>query len=173
MRKQTLTISVFFVLQFVFLNALQAQKSKKYQVSGTLYYSSPHCGGAAIRPEDISKNQPLAGRKIVVIKGNVNSEGCKKVAEIITNEKGEFTIDLPSGKYSLIIEDWKQVKLFKPQDHEDKWSSWDLDCLQKEYARPDLLLKVSHKQINNLVYTVYGHCSWSFPCKTYSGPLPP
>jgi hypothetical protein len=173
MKKLTITISILFALQLFFLVAVKAQKNEKYQVCGTLFYSPPHCGGAAIRTEDISKDQPFAGRKIIIIEGNVNSERCKKVAEIITNEKGEFSIDLPSGKYGLIIEDWKQVKLFKPQEQEDKWTAWDLDCLQKEYAKPDLLIKVSQQQINNLVYTVYGHCSWSFPCKTYTGPLPP
>jgi len=149
-------------------DSLEIIKNKTYQVSGIVFYRKMWCGGVQINPKDNSyKSKPFANKKIVVIKGIVNSDTSTRLQELKTNAKGEFTFDAKAGQYGIIIEDWKQVK-FNMRDN-DPENSEMISCLRKKHKEPDLIVKITDKPVEKLVYTVIGYCNGGNVCNPNGG----
>jgi hypothetical protein len=148
--------------------AYKVSRIEQYRISGTVLYQRMWCGGVQIRPGDNSyKLKPYAQRKLLLIKGMVNSDTCIRLKEIITNAKGEFSFEAGPGPYGIVIEDWKQHPFSVPAG-----SSYDKEimaCMRNHYKTPDLSVQVTNKAVGNLTYTVIGYCSGGNVCQPRVG----
>lgn len=163
-------ISSVVLLSIALISCVAFTPKKKHKVIGYVTETSNPCGGA--RPpknaeEEMRKPKPLANKKLIVRKGNTNSEKAKIVAEITTNDEGKFELSLPSGTYSFI--DASKTKFIIPAN--DKFSTYDGACLKTEFAKPDGLLTVKEGE-NKIEINFHNHCFYKKPCQTYTGPMP-
>ena len=150
------------------LDSIKIKENKLYQVSGKILYRKMWCGGVQIRLGDNSyKAKPFINKKIFIINGNINSDTCKRLNELSTDSKGDFTFNTKPGQYGIIIENWKQVMFKQPVELIDDVQT--MVCLKKEYKKPDLVIQVTDKPISNLKYTVIGYCSGGNPCNPNQG----
>lgn len=149
-------------------DSINIRRNILYQISGTILYRKMWCGGVQIRAYDNSyKSKPFNNKKIQIIRGTVNSDTCTKIKELYTNAKGEFTFELSSGIYGIIVEDWKQVKFNPPSNTED--DRYLKKCLEEKYKQADIIIKLIDAPISKLVYTVIGYCSGGNPCNPNQG----
>ena len=150
------------------LQVKDSTNDKLYEISGTILYKKTWCGGVQINPHDNTyKLNPYNNKKILLIKGTLNSDTCTIVEELITNAKAEFKFDVKSGDYGIIIEEGKQVKFKLPAYNFENIGM--IKCLKKEYKKPDLIVKVTDKSIEKLKYTVIGYCSGGNICNPCGG----
>ncbi len=149
-------------------DSIEANKTPLYQVSGKIWFRQMWCGGVQIRPDDDGyKSKPYRNKKIVVINGNINSDTCKRLQQLQTNNKGEFMFEVKPGLYGIIVEDWKQVKFNVPNNAED--GNYTRNCLRKEYKKPDIIVNITDKAVSNLSYTVIVYCSGGNICNPNMG----
>jgi len=147
------------------LDSIEKKNNTLYPISGKIKYKKMWCGGVQIRAFDHTYDtKPYANKTLLIINGIVNSDTCIRVKELKTNAKGEFDFEIKSGIYGLIVEEWKQGKFKKPAGEYE-----DINCLRKEYKKPDLIIRVKNEPINNLSYTVIGYCNGGNPCNPMAG----
>lgn len=150
--------------------------AKKYQVAGVLTQTSSYCGGAA-PPEQVLKKlatpSPFPAKKFYVRSGKVNSTKAKTVAHFVTDENGMFSLQLPPGTYSIIVEEQLEPldikKLETPQFKADE------KCLQQWWIKPFYLLVVKDHDITTLSFNIHHTCftEHDMPCLQYIGPAIP
>lgn len=168
--KNLKALTTITLLSIALISCIAFAPKKKYKVTGVVTETADYCGGA--RPpkgleEQLRTPKPLANKKLIVRKGNSNSQKSKIVAEITTNEEGKFELDLPAGTYSFVSEE--KTKLVIPAN--DKFNTYDAECLKKEFAKPDGLLTVKDGE-NKVEINIHKHCSYKKPCLTFTGPKP-
>jgi hypothetical protein len=149
-------------------DSIELIKATLYQVSGQVLFEQKWCGGVQRSLEDERhKTQYYKNKKLVVIKGKVNSDTCIRVKELMTDTKGEFAFEVKAGTYGIIIEDWKKVKFTRHSD--DIGDKQIIACLKEKYKEPDLIVEVIDKPVNKLKYTVIGYCSGGNVCNPNGG----
>ena len=158
-------------------------QNEKYKVQGTATYTGAHCGGARL-PDDMLQElmtpKPLSEKILYIRKGERNSlKDTSIVAEVKTNEGGEFVIELPPGKYFLVDYKKKDQTFYNSvrsghKEKSDFYDAVDTLCLKTWYETPDATFEVVKGENNRVTVNYPNRCSWNkIPCVHYTGPLPP
>lgn len=148
---------------------------KTYTVSGKVTQTFPYCGGAAPPQElmeKLAKPVVYAGKKFFIRQGKTNNRDAKIITSFITGKDGEFSIQLSTGTYSIILEE--QVNSIKAQDLTREFIQVDEKCLEEWWSKPYYLLEVKNNDINDLIFNFYHRCFIvnDIPCINYVGPQP-
>ena len=117
-----------------------------------------HCGGAYMPDAKAPQLAPAAGVKVLVRKGDKNSE--RKAIELVTDQDGTFSAELPKGRYCIVFED-KRKKPRKAGAYSD------LKCLVSAWAHCEAVADVPVS--DPIAIDRYTPCFG--PC--YHGPMPP
>lgn len=167
------SLCLFFLLATFCLSAQRTSKGSLMTVKGKVTTTADYCGGAAPSEEmldELRKPKPAVRKLIFVKYGVSNDEKTRVVKRIMTDERGEFQVQLKKGFDYQFVEEWKAMPFKVPENTE--WTTWDAACLKKRYQTPDAVLR--KKQRNQLVSINYHQpCFYRPYCGTYSGPLPP
>ena len=153
-----------------------AHQVKTYTITGRVTQTAAYCGGAP-PPQQVLDQlaTPVAypGKKFYIRKGQVNDPGAGIVQGFTTGADGEFSIELSTGTYSLIVEE--QRKNIKATDLEKEFQQVDKQCLLEWWIKPLYVLQVKDKNISGLSFNFHHRCfiSGDIPCITYNGPMPP
>jgi hypothetical protein len=144
---------VFFILSILSFTALFSQ-TKKVKIK--LTQTVPYCGGARPTPEmEAQQKIPVAyaNKKLICISAT------HKIDTLTTDVKGYLITNLTIGTYNF-FEPWKYYKKNPTDENEN---NINMDCLSKEWTKPDLIITVSKKikLINNIEYKI---CPYRFPC---------
>lgn len=168
---------LLFFLAGIYIQCAHGQSRKKssslVKVKGTVTSTNSYCGGAQPPEEllqDLKSPKPMSGKVILVKMGKVNSEKCKVVKKLITNDKGEFEVMLKKGRDYIFIEEWKGMPYKLPKNTE--WIKWDAECYKKSYQTPDYVLHKANRT-STIPMNFHIRCSFDPYCGQYSGPLPP
>jgi len=149
-------------------DSIELLKSAVYQVSGRVLFEQMWCGGVQLSAEQVAhKTQYYRNKKLIVIKGDVNSDTCRRVKELETDAKGEFAFEVAAGMYGIVIEEWKQVKFNRHSN--DIGDKMIIACLREKYKEPDLIIHMVDQPISKLKYTVIGYCSGGNVCNPNGG----
>jgi hypothetical protein len=165
----------FFVIILLLLSIHQNIFAQKMVlVKGYVTSTHDYCGGAAPSPEilkDLNTENPVSKKVLFIKIGTQNNPKSPVYKKIITDEQGQFTVQLQVGQSYFFIEEWK-VRPFSPPSNSTE-ITWDIQCLRERYLKPDFVLKV--KKAKNDIVKINFHipCSYAPYCGTYSGPLPP
>jgi hypothetical protein len=146
-----------------------------FMVSGQVNQIYPRCGGARLSPkqsEEAATPQPYSGKKFYVRKGNTNTTTAPIAASFTSDENGKFSLRLPAGTYSIIVEE--QLNTIQAEDYRKDDISVDETCLKEWWSKPYQLITVK-KNIVNLNFTFRKRCfiPSDVPCLKYTGPMPP
>ena len=135
-------MKVFFLISIVFLISCSLFKKKTDDniVIGTVKVHKPYCGGARPSPEmEKGTYMPFKNTSFIVKTSMANDPKTNTVATFITDENGEFKINLKPGKYVVI--------------HEDKALPFDKYVLK--YNKPTTYMQyVGDKEAKN-IYEMY------------------
>jgi hypothetical protein len=147
-------------------------KSQNNLINGNVQQTSFYCGGARPTKEildNIAKPQPFPNKTFYVRKGKTNNINNKIIAKFTTDSNGNFSLNLPQGTYSILVEE--QAKPIKAQDYTTKFQTVDDKCLQTWWQKPYYLLIVKSKN-KPLNFTFKHRCyiNNDIPCITYIGP---
>jgi hypothetical protein len=150
-------------------------KSQTYLITGTVQQTSSYCGGA--RPpqeilDNFKKPLPYANKIFYVRIGEINSLDNKIITKFTSDSSGNFTIRLPQGIYSILVEE--QIKPIEAKDYITKLQTVDEKCLQTWWQKPYYLLVVKKKN-EPLNFNFHHRCYLKndIPCVTYIGPVHP
>ena len=118
---------------------------------------------------------PMKSTAFFVRQGDSNEKKNKVAATFKTDETGQFSIELPSGSYSVFHAD-KQLPFNafrkKTGSSSKYYKEREEPCWQDWYKRPDFQLTVSND--TSVVFTYSSRCYGGFnPCLQYTGPYPP
>jgi len=151
-----------------------------YTVTGKAEIVGVYCGGA--RPtqemmEQITQPKPLAKTTFYIRQDSVNDISKPIYKEFTTDSLGNFSIQLPAGKYSIVNTEKKNSDfvngLKKTYAKEtENYSAIDLNCIKEWVKTPDAILNVNG-DVKNFTITYSEHCSWHVQCVAYKGPYPP
>lgn len=97
-----------YLIVIVVLAGFHVNAQKEFTLSGQLRWHTFHQGGV----EQIydTTTYVYANQKLVIVQYIDSIKKSKVVGEILTDEKGNFSIKLPSGKYGFITPDEKPGK---------------------------------------------------------------
>lgn len=151
-------------------------KQTKYIVSGKVTQTFTYCGGAMPTQEILDKLAtpiPFPKKNFYIRKGNMNTEKAAIIMEFMTDENGNFSLQLAPGIYSIIQE--AQAKPLNLKDYLKENIKVDDDCLKAWWAKPYYLLEIKNDDITELNFTFHHPCfiSGEIPCMRYTGPMPP
>lgn len=151
---------------------------KLHTVSGEILQTSSYCGGAAIDSEEMQKYQqpyPYPSKVLHVRKDSVNDLKNPIVAHIVPNEKGQFSIELPPGIYSIVVDEQLSPIDYSHYNNVQTQNEVDINCLKKWWSMPYSILVVKDKNISGLQFVFNHRCfvNNDIPCFYYSGPMPP
>lgn len=150
-------------------------KGKTFSISGQVVHTYEYCGGMEPTPEMVTEGntpRPYSGKKFYVRKGNVNTTKAAIAGSFITDDNGNFSLSLPAGTYSIIVEE--QLNTISAKDLKRDDVQVDEDCLKAWWAKPYHLLQVK-KDITGLKFSFHHRCfiKGDVPCTGYTGPMPP
>ena len=192
MKHQNILLTGLFFISTVVLQQVQAQnntkesqnivrehsKSKRqtYLISGHVSQSSSYCGGARPTQEMLDKIAiPVAypNKKFYIRKGKTNSLNLKFLKTFNSDKDGNYTIRLPKGIYSIILEE--QLKEINIGDYTTTNQQVDTNCINEWWSKPYYLLEVNNKNIDHLDFDFHHRCfvTNDIPCLNYVGPMPP
>lgn len=171
------------ILVLLFIGGLlYSATPKKYAVIVELTHSYSYCGGAAPSDEllqELQTPKPWSNKKLYLKKGSRNMLDSKVFKEAMADSLGIIRLHLPPGQYCLVDEEKKDktyynyvMKTFKEPTKEE--GPVDMDCFNKWYATPELVLNISNKSPKRYKLNIHHECKWSGkPCIPYFGPIPP
>lgn len=154
-----------------------ATGQKKYIVSGKLLVTSSYCGGAYPPDElleELRTPKPFAGYTVYVRPDTFNNPTKPIIDTITANADGTFSLELPPGKYSIILAE--QTRPLKPADfNKGQWVQVDKACMEQWWLKPHQAFEISNKNLSDLDIIFHKRCFVeSFcPCVQYIGPMPP
>lgn len=132
--------------------------AQKQTVAFQIKQTHPYCGGARPTPEieaAAREPQPYAGQKLFII-----SDKGKKDS-LVTDAEGNFKTDLKPGVYK-VYEPWK---FHKRTPNGEPLSSYNKECLKKEWAKEDMKITVPAKGKPEIAdHLAQGKCSWQYNC---------
>jgi len=158
-----------------------ALQSNAVVITGTVLETQSYCGGAAPSEERLAQMRtprPLAGKTIYVKAGSVNDTEAPVLAEVTSDERGEFSLSLEPGLYVLVDE--KRVDrasydymLTNFAEKSENYDPVDKRCLDNWIAQANLVFEVRAVENEPISVTFNKPCTWnSFPCVTYIGERP-
>lgn len=119
--------------------------------------NSQYCGGAAPTEDVLAstyKKKPFANKIIYMYKKG------KCVDSLVTDSMGWVKKRIKYGKYDLFL----AYKHFKkvPIGIE---SEFDMECMKKEWERPDRMLNISWKGLHFVNHRIgFKYCDWQYNC---------
>jgi hypothetical protein len=144
-------------------------------ITGNVQVVQPYCGGARPTPE-IEKNarkpNPFVGKLFYIRKGKTNSIKAKIIDSFIADAQGNFSIKIPKGTYSIIVQEQKNALNIKK--YNTQFQKADSVCLKKWWSTPYHLLIV--KTVNEplqFMFTNRCYIQSDAPCLYYNGPVHP
>ncbi len=192
MRKQNILFTILFVISTIFAPQIAAQNNAKqpqnsvrehsksqrqtYLISGQVTQTSSYCGGARPSQEMLDKIAiPIAypNKKFYIRRGKTNSLNLKFLKSFNTDKDGNYTIRLPNGIYSIILEE--QLKEINISNYTTINQQVDTNCIKEWWSNPYYLLEVKNKNISDLDFNFHHRCfvTNDIPCLNYVGPMPP
>jgi hypothetical protein len=111
-------LSSFILSALLALNPAKTNhRDTTYSLSGIVTFTYHYDGGLENIKE--GKPQPLADTRFTVVQWLGEHRRPKVTADFISNEKGEFNLQLPPGKYGIIADgDKPKSGQFKPTEFE-------------------------------------------------------
>jgi len=178
------TLTTLFAISYVCFFACKrpaAQEIKALTVTGTVFQTEAYCGGAAPNPqrvEEMRKPKPLGGKTVYIKAGTANSPEAEVLAEVTSNDSGEFSLSLEPGWYVMVDE--RRVDrasynymLTNFAEKTDNYGPIDKKCLDNWVTQADLVFEVKADSTETLSVTFHKPCSWNaFPCVTFIGERP-
>lgn len=146
--KQLIFISLFCL---GVLNAQTRSFNEKFEIT------NQYCGGAAPTEEVLAsthKKKPFANKTIYMYKKG------KCVDSLVTDSLGWVKRRIKYGKYELFLsyKHFKQTPIGSEND-------FDMECMKKEWSRPDGSLTISWKGIHYINNRIgFKYCDWQYPC---------
>ncbi len=158
-----------------------AKQSNAVTLVGTVYETRSYCGGAAPSEDRLARlkaPRPLPGKTAYIKAGDSNDPDAPVVAEITSDDRGEFTVALEPGTYVMVDE--KRVDkasynymMTNFAEKTETYGPVDKACLDKWVVQADLVFEVKDEGNEVLNVTFHTPCSWnSFPCVTFIGARP-
>jgi hypothetical protein len=136
------------------------------------------CGGARPTPEqeeNARTPKSLAGKRLYLKKGTVNSFDLEIIDTIYSDEEGLVKLNLSPGNYFLVDDAKKDKAAYDSYIEEYKnkqnYSPVNEDCYLSHFEQPDLAFKVPVDTTLQLNY--HKRCFYNAKCSNYSGPYPP
>lgn len=132
--------------------------SQKHNISLTVSYIQPYCGGARPSREMLEMAhtpKPFVEKTVVV----VNEKG--KALKLKTDTAGKINTKLKAGNYKL-YEVWR----FKKNTPDGQsLNNYDSNCLKIEWKKEFAVLsvdskKIDYKETNGIII----NCNWLIPC---------
>lgn len=140
--------------------ALAASAAADPSLRGVLRVApAGHCGGAYIRDYKPPPLAPRGGVKLIVRKGDQNSER-RAAAELTTASDGSFAVELPAGRYCVV----REGKRLKPRKGGPYAA---LACLVSDWQQCEAVIDVPVS--SPAAIDLHDRCF--SPC--YHGPMPP
>lgn len=173
MKPKLIHLVILFLFAINVSCAQPAANEKTYAVSGIVMATHDYCGGAKPPDETLEKLKtpvPLSSKKLYLKKSRTNARSYKVAASFTSDSSGHFKVQLTPGVY-CIVEEYKSKPFILPAN--DKFSTWDEDCLREEYAKCNFELTVRDHDVKDISLVFHIPCSWAKPCLQYRGPLPP
>lgn len=167
---------LIFVVLLCWCRTVDAKKkSNTTWVHIKVTQTSDYCGGAVPSEEMISRLKtptPLKQKTIYIRAGSTTSAEIKTIQVVKSDSNGMIHVALKGGRVYHLVEEWKAKPFIEPQNTEN--TIWDIPCLRKAYATPDLVIDLRKSRIP-LKRSVNYHkpCFFRPYCGNYSGPLPP
>lgn len=150
-------------------------------VTGVVLQTEAYCGGAAPNQrilDELQTPKPLPGKNIYVKAGKANNPEAEVVAEVIADERGEFTLSLAPGWYVLVDESKKDrasynYMLSNFAAATDKYTAVDRKCLDGWVKNAELVFEAKEGANEAIEVTFHKPCTWnSFPCVRFTGERP-
>lgn len=143
--------------------------------------TSSYCGGA--RPpeemlQELRTPRKLAGREVVIRRGNVNRVEEEIVWSGKSDENGELHVALTPGEYCLSgIEKRSRAYvdslIMVHKNPVTNYDPIDVGCIEKWIERPETVFKVDLNGSHLFEVNFHIPCSWNAtPCVNYNGPKP-
>ncbi len=150
---------------------------KKATISGTVTYRPAYCGGAMLPDEEYkerTQERPLSGFKIYIKEGTKNDLKKPIIDSTITNENGEFGLQLPEGEYILLSSyqlDKDVFERYKTNEH----YILDTNCLSEWWDKGLANVRITGKTKVSFDFFFRKTCfiPLGVPCIIYKGPYPP
>lgn len=146
-----------------------------FTISGLVQQRDSYCQGA--RPtqqilDQVMAPRPFPDKVFYIRKGKTNTADGEIIQSFTTDKEGLFSIKLPPGTYSIIVEE--QLKEIDPKDYEKKNLKVDAQCLAEWWKKPFYQLEVKGQDIDSLAFLITHPCytRTDIPCVNYTGPLP-
>lgn len=173
-----------FIIILFLSNALFGQVSSKnkkapktFSINGKVLITNSYFGG--MEPEQgelelLSKPGPYSGKVFYVRKGKINDLKSPIVTSFTVNSKGEFSIKLPIGTFSIIQKE--QVKKLNLKEYQlGEYYPVGKECLENWWRTPYYILDVKENETYDLEFNFHRRCfiESDIPCIDYIGPLPP
>lgn len=161
-------------------NGSSSNDPKMFNVSGKIEKTGAYCGGAKPTQEIIEQLQtpkPVANTTFYIRNDSVNDIDKPVYLEFTTDSLGNFSIQLPKGKYSIVNAEKKNAVYSdelkkKYQKETENYGKIDLECIREWLKTPDGVLNIAG-DVKNFSIIYSGHCPWYIPCVSYKGPYPP
>jgi hypothetical protein len=143
--------------------------------------TTSYCGGISPPPElirELKTPRPLAGKKIVIKKGDKNTFDSAVLLAVSSDSIGHVRVQLPYGKYLIVDEFKKDTSYFNQllriySIPTSNYSAIQKECLQSWYEQPDLIFEIGGGTASALTVNFQKPCSWNeIPCLEFKGPLP-
>jgi len=144
----------YIFICFLFLSVLSYSQKNIYL---ELKQDQKYCGGAKPSPEILKQyEKPLlyADKKLIIVSANGKIDSTK------TNPKGILKIKLKPGSYKL-YEPWRY---HKTSPDGTALANFDLECLQKAWAKVDILIDTKKKKQAIVVDIDPFFCMHEIPC---------
>lgn len=162
-------IFIFFIatailsVAFLFLNK-NLFNSNYFKLTGSVTETESYCDGAAPSPNLLDKlrePKPIEDKVIYIKKGNINDLDSDYVKKVITDNEGNFSLNLIPGTYCLLEEDKLSLPVVEKYIPSNLYEV-DVQCLRSQWKICDKVVELnsnSHVDIN-----YHQNCSFNKKC---------
>lgn len=170
-----LIFGVYFALEGCSATSDTKKKVEGYILTGRVLRQRVYCGGARPSKEmldQLSRLVPYPDKTFYIKKGKTNKANAEVVARFTTDAEGLFSIKLPRGIYSILLEE--QLQVIDTKKHTTTNQKIDEDCLAEWWRTPYHILDVQGSFIPPLNFIFTNRCflNTDIPCVTYTGHRP-
>jgi hypothetical protein len=178
-------VRALFILITVTAGCAPSKKMRQDEGKGiqiVITSTASYCGGARPTMEmeaELATPRPMPNVEVYVRAGTTHDYHQPVIFSGMSDEDGRIRLKLAPGTYSVVTKeknsDAKFRELLKQYAQEtDQWSAIDVDCLNKWFQTPDLVMTVSDDGVSEYSLNIHQPCFWhSVPCANYKGPFPP
>jgi len=140
---------------------------KTVKVKGNITIERPACGASAEKGTGA-----MPDSRYFLKEGATNDPAVIATNQFVTDENGNFSINLKAGTYVILHPDklmnYAEFKL-KHSSQSTYFKNRDEDCFKRWYASPDFILTVSND--TTVAFLVKSRCyTETNPCLEYTGP---